>query len=304
MRNALSVDVEDYYHVSAFERYVRQDQWTSYPSRVANNTRRIIDILEEHGVTATFFILGWVAEREPTLVREIYRRGHEVASHGYNHRRVTTQTRTEFRDDIRRSKSLLEDLTGATVSGYRAPSYSISLNCLWAFDELVESGYRYDSSVFPVRHDFYGIPNWPRFPFYVVKKSNEEWIPDNTGSPCDMKSTGNGSRLLEIPITTARVAGRNMPIAGGGYFRLFPYFVTHWGLQQINSAENRPFVFYLHPWEIDPDQPRMTGIGIKTRFRHYLNLHSTEQRFRNLLMDFKFSPLSTLITAELQHSQE
>jgi polysaccharide deacetylase family protein (PEP-CTERM system associated) len=297
--NALTIDVEDYFQVSAFETIVHRPEWQRYPLRVGENTRRILDILDEKGTTATFFILGWVAEREPSLVREIHGRGHEVACHGYGHQRVPNQTRHEFRDDIRKSKGILEDLIGKPVVGYRAPSYSISLNTLWAFDELVETGYLYDSSVFPVRHDYYGIPNWPRFPFFVARGDDGVWSPDTAVSSRNSTASCSSPKLLEIPITTVRIAGKNLPISGGGYFRLFPYLLSHWGLQRINLAEKRPFVFYLHPWEIDPDQPRMMGIGMKTRFRHYLNLCKTEQRFRKLLADFKFSTMSRLIETEL-----
>jgi polysaccharide deacetylase family protein (PEP-CTERM system associated) len=299
IRNALTIDVEDYFQVSAFEKIVQRPEWHGYPLRVGENTRRILDILDEKGTTATFFILGWVAERDPALVRDIHGRGHEVACHGYGHQRVPNLTREEFRDDVRKSKGILEDLTGEAVIGYRAPSYSISLNTLWAFDELVETGYLYDSSVFPVRHDYYGIPNWPRFPFYVASGDDGVWSPETAVSSRNSTASGSSLKLLEIPITTVRIAGKNLPIAGGGYFRLFPYLLSHWGLQRINLAEKRPFVFYLHPWEIDPDQPRITGIGMKTRFRHYLNLSKTEQRFRKLLADFQFSSMRRLIEAEL-----
>jgi polysaccharide deacetylase family protein (PEP-CTERM system associated) len=281
--NFLSIDVEDYFHVSAFETITPPGSWDVCEFRVDRNTEKILRILEEHEVKATFYVLGWVARRFPELVRAIARQGHEVASHGYGHRRVTTQSRAEFRDDIRQSKGLLEDLTGLPVWGYRAPSYSIGLDSLWAFDELKAAGYRYDSSVFPIRHDFYGIPDWPRFPFCVWRRGDADWEPG--------AGDGIASRFLEIPITTLSLAGRNIPIAGGGYFRLFPYALTRWGLRRINQGEQRPFVFYLHPWELDPEQPRMVGAGFKSRLRHYLNLEKTEGRFRNLLRDFSFAPI-------------
>jgi polysaccharide deacetylase family protein (PEP-CTERM system associated) len=287
---------------------VSRECWDNYPLRVEGNTSRILDILDEFGVKATFFVLGWVAERKPALVMEIARRGHEVASHGYGHQRIYKQTREEFRDDIRRSKSILEELTGEPVLGYRAPSYSISMDTLWAFDELLEAGYSYDSSVFPIRHDLYGIPDWPRHPFTVEKDWDGEWQPvlplseQRTGDnvqgtayseqglpspvPC---STVPCQLFTEIPITTLSIGGKSLPIAGGGYFRLFPYPFTRWGLKRINREEGRPFVFYIHPWEIDPKQPRMNGTGLKSRFRHYLNLHRTEERLRSLLTDFRFS---------------
>ena len=225
----------------------------------------------------------------PDLVREISRQGHEVASHGYWHRRVVTQNRGDFREDICSSKKILEDLTGSAVLGYRAPSYSIGLETLWAYDELRDAGYLYDSSVFPIRHDLYGIHHWPRFPFYVVRDEKSVWAPE--GSRMNNPDRESSCRMLEVPITTLRYWGRNVPIAGGGYFRLLPYAVTRWGLRRINTGDERPFVFYIHPWEFDPDQPRMAGAGLKSRFRHYLNLKKTEGRFRSLVKDFSFAPL-------------
>lgn len=294
MLNALTIDVEDYFQVTAFERCVRRDEWDRYPLRVADNTLRILDLLDEFDIRATFFVLGWVAKRCPALVREIGARGHEVACHGYGHRRVYTQTRHEFRDDVRKSKALLEDLTGAAVLGYRAPSYSISLDSLWAFDELSSAGYRYDSSVFPIRHDLYGIPDWPRFPFSVARTADGIWVPEWNGDGDEVSGCGEKSRMMEIPITTLKIAGKSVPIAGGGYFRLFPYSFTSWGLRRINRTEKRPFVFYLHPWELDPGQPRMPGAGLRSRLRHYLNIGKTEQRFRRLLGEFEFSTMNRL----------
>jgi polysaccharide deacetylase family protein (PEP-CTERM system associated) len=295
--NYLSIDVEDYFQVSAFEKVSPPEVWKDCEYRVDRNTEKILSILEEFDVKATFFVLGWVAQHFPDLVRKISNQGHEVASHGFGHRRVTTQNRQAFREDIRSSKALLEDISGVAVQGYRAPSYSISMDSLWAYDELEEAGYCYDSSVFPVRHDLYGIPDWPRFPFYVIRKKDSQWAPEVVD---DRKKPDNpSSRLLEIPITTLKFFGKNIPIAGGGYFRLFPYDLTRWGLRRINHLEDQPFVFYLHPWEFDPDQPRMAGAGLKSRFRHYLNLHRTENRFRRLLNDFSFTSLDrTLIGVE------
>lgn len=286
--NYLSIDVEDYFQVSAFEQVSPPSSWEQREWRVEANTDRILDILAEREVQATFFVLGWVAERCPNLVRRIAAAGHEVASHGYGHRRVYVQQRDEFREDVRRSKTLLENLTGLAVLGYRAPSYSISAATAWAFDELHAAGFQYDSSIFPIRHDLYGMPDWPRFPVPAERADCGAWNP--------AKGVANGRpRLLEIPITTLALGGRNWPIAGGGYFRLFPYGLTRWGLQRINQKEGRPFVFYLHPWELDPDQPRVAGAGWKSRTRHYLNLHRTEGRFRQLLQDFRFAPLSGLL---------
>lgn len=295
MSNALSIDVEDYFQVSAFERRVKKEEWASYPLRVEGSTQRILDILSSCGIKATFFILGWVAERRPRLIRKICEEGHEIACHGYSHRRVYAQSRNEFRDDIRKSKALLEDIVGNPVFGYRAPSYSISRDSLWAFDELVEAGFLYDSSVFPIRHDLYGISNWPRFPFRVTRMGNGNWGPDRRKFERDAPGTRKTNRIMELPITTLQLAGKNVPIAGGGYFRLFPYPFTRWGLQRINRMDNRPFIFYLHPWELDPAQPRMPGVGLRSRFRHYVNLDKTERRFQSLLADFSFSPLVSFL---------
>jgi polysaccharide deacetylase family protein (PEP-CTERM system associated) len=285
MKNFLSIDVEDYFQVSAFEKVSPPDTWGRRELRVERNTEKVLDLLGEASVKGTFFILGWVAERCPALVKRIAAEGHEVASHGYGHQRVPNQTRIEFREDVRHSKAILEELTGREVIGYRAPSYSISKETFWAFDELHEAGYRYDSSIFPIRHDFYGMPEWPRFAGYAVKSQEGSWE-----ATAEVK--GKAAALYEVPITTLRLAGKNLPVAGGGYFRLFPYAFTRWGLDRINRRENKPFVFYLHPWELDPDQPRMHGVSAKSKFRHYLNLNKTGERFRQLLRDFDFSPVA------------
>jgi polysaccharide deacetylase family protein (PEP-CTERM system associated) len=291
MVNVMTIDVEDYFHVSAFERDIRPHEWDHFPLRVIGNTYKILDLLDDNGVKATFFILGWIADRLPDLVREIDRRRHEIACHGYGHRRIYTQTRKQFRDDIRRSKALLEDLTGAEVLGYRAPSYSLSRSTFWAFDELYDAGYRFDSSIFPVHHDFYGIADWPRFSGYAIPTEQGAWRASDY-------SDGAGPELFEVPITTLRIGGKNLPIAGGGYFRLYPYWFSRWGLRRINREEKKPFVFYLHPWELDPDQPRIVQAGFKSRVRHYLNLGKTEKRFRKLLQDFKFSTIRDGIWSE------
>ena len=218
-------------------------------------------------------------------MQRIAAEGHEIASHGYGHQRVTQQTREQCREDIRYSKALLENISGQPVIGYRAPSYSISRATFWAFDELCDAGYRYDSSIFPIRHDFYGIPDWHRFAGPAVKVAEGHW---------QWRRQSNGEKnIMELPITTLRFAGRNLPIAGGGYFRLFPYELTRRGLQRINHGEQQNFVFYLHPWEFDPGQPRMAGAGWKSNFRHYLNLHKTEERFRRLLGDFRFGTIKS-----------
>lgn len=283
LTNYLTIDVEDYFHVSAFEAISPPHSWAEREHRVEASTDRVLALLAERNVHATFFVLGYVAEHSPALVRRIAAAGHEVASHGHGHRRVGSLSRAEFRDDIRRSKAGLEDQAQSPVLGYRAPSYSISHQTSWAFDELLDAGYRYDSSIFPIRHDFYGIAEWPRFAGPVVKAADGRWLPGLAAAGDDC--------LLEFPITTVRLGGRNLPIAGGGYFRLLPYKATRWGLRRINRVDGQPFVFYLHPWEFDPAQPRMQGASWKSRFRHYLNLRKTEGRFRRLLGDFRFGTL-------------
>lgn len=262
--NALTVDVEDYFQVSAMAPYIDRRTWDSHPCRVERNVHRLLDLFDRHHARATFFTLGWIAERYPHLVREIGARGHEVASHGFAHRRASEQGHAEFADDVQRAKQLLEDQCGQAVLGYRAPSFSIGRGNDWAFDALLESGYRYSSSVYPVQHDHYGMPDAPRFPY----------------SP--------RPGLLEIPITTTRYLGRNLPAGGGGYFRLAPYAMSRWALRRVNVIDQRAAVFYLHPWEVDPDQPRVDGANLKTRFRHYLNLHKTEPRLSRLLGDFRW----------------
>jgi polysaccharide deacetylase family protein (PEP-CTERM system associated) len=273
--NAMSVDVEDYFQVNAFDRVVPRQRWDTFESRVCRNTERLLDIFDSHGVTATFFVLGWVAERFPALVASIAKRGHEVASHGYAHRLIYDQTPDAFRDDVRRAKDLLESSTGVHVDGFRAPSYSVTERTLWALDVLIEEGYRYDASIFPIRHDRYGIPSSPRHPYVMTR--------------------ARGS-LVEAPASTVRCAWINLPVAGGGYFRLLPYEWTRWGIRRINRAEGRPAIFYLHPWEIDPSQPRIPA-GRLSRFRHYRNLEKTESRLGRLLGDFRFSTVRQVLAA-------
>jgi polysaccharide deacetylase family protein (PEP-CTERM system associated) len=264
--NAMTIDVEDYFHVSAFDGIVPRHQWEQLESRVVGNTQRLLDIFTEYRVCGTFFVLGWVAERHPSLVRQIKDRGHEIASHGYGHRLVYDQMPAAFREDVRRSKSLLEDASGGPVLGYRAPSFSITARSLWALDILIEEGYVYDSSIFPIRHDRYGIPTSPRHPYALTR---------------------GGRRLIEAPGSTTTLGPLNLPIGGGGYFRILPYQWTRWGIGRVNRSEGRPAIFYLHPWEIDPDQPRINA-GLLGRFRHYRNLDRTETRLRQLLSDFRF----------------
>lgn len=278
MMNALTIDVEDYFQVGAFDSVISRREWDSYPLRVGDNTYRILEILDEFSVKATFFVLGWVAERLPSLVRSIAARGHEVACHGYGHELVFRIGPERFRDDVQNAKALIEDITGSPVRGYRAPSYSITAESLWAYDILVEVGFTYDSSVFPVYHDVYGIPDSPRFPHVLQTRSGALW---------------------EFPMTTYPLsfAGRhaNLPVAGGGYFRLLPVAWTCAALKAVNEKEGMPVVFYLHPWEFDPKQPRIEGVGLKSRFRHYLNLDRTEPRFRRLLSELPFATMSEVL---------
>jgi polysaccharide deacetylase family protein (PEP-CTERM system associated) len=276
MLNALTIDVEDYYHVSAFEAVVPFADWERYESRVEKNTHRILDLLDAHTTKATFFVLGWVVERHPGLIRTLVARGHEVASHGYAHRRVYTQTPEQFRTETRRSKRLLEDTLGQPIRGYRAASYSITRHSLWALEVLREEGFGYDSSIFPIRHDLYGIPRHPRF--------------------CALLPGPSEAPLVEFPLSTLRLGGTNFPIAGGGYLRLFPYTYTRWGIQYLNRREGQPAVVYLHPWEVDPTQPRLPA-GKLSRFRHYTNLHKMEERFVRLLQDFSFGTMAEVLQA-------
>jgi polysaccharide deacetylase family protein (PEP-CTERM system associated) len=269
--NAMTVDVEDYFQVSAFESTVDRDQWENFEQRVDRNTRNILELFARHDVKATFFTLGWVAEQFPELVRDIAAAGHEVASHGWQHTRVNTQQPEDFRNDIRRTRALLQDISGQPVLGYRAASYSIGRSEAWAWDELAEAGYSYSSSIVPISHDLYGIPDAPRFAF----------------------DTAQG-RLLEIPITTIPFAGRNINCGGGGWFRLFPYSFSRWALRKVNASDVEPGIFYFHPWEIDPDQPRPEGLGLKTRFRHYLNLDRTYGRLEQMLSDFQWGRMDEI----------
>lgn len=263
--NALTVDVEDYFQVSALAPHIPRAHWDRMPCRIERNVDLVLALLDASGSKATFFTLGWIAERYPDAVRAISNRGHEVASHGYGHQRATEQAPDAFFADIDRAKKLLEDVCGREVKGYRAPSFSIGLQNQWAFDCILEAGYRYSSSVYPVRHDHYGTPDAPRFPFYPRKG------------------------LLEVPITTSRVLQANLPAGGGGYFRVLPYSVSKWLIRRVNRVDGQPAIFYFHPWEIDAEQPRVPGTSVKTRFRHYVNLHRTETRLRKLLKEFEWS---------------
>ncbi|BAZ94701.1 polysaccharide deacetylase [Thiohalobacter sp. COW1] len=271
--NAMTVDVEDYFQVSAFEPFIRRDDWEQLPRRVERNTARILDLFGRAGVRATFFTLGWVAERHPQLIRRMVAEGHEVASHGFQHTRVTQQGPEDFRADVRRTKALLEDIAGVPVTGYRAASYSIGRDNLWALAVLEEEGYRYSSSIYPINHDLYGMPEAPRFAFRV-----------------------NGGDFVEVPVTTLRLGARNLPCGGGGYFRLLPYRISRWAMRRVNQDDGQPCVFYFHPWEIDPDQPRQPGLNARTRFRHYLNLRRMEARLQRLLTDFAWQRMDETFT--------
>jgi polysaccharide deacetylase family protein (PEP-CTERM system associated) len=258
------------------EPYVARPAWETMECRVERNVDRLLARFDAHSARATFFTLGWIAERYPQLVRRIVAGGHELASHGYAHRRANEQSRADFRDDIVRAKAILEDTAGVPVRGYRAPSFSIDRRNPWAFDCLRETGYRYSSSVYPVRHDHYGVPDAPRFPY----RSHEG--------------------LVEIPISTVVVGGRNVPIGGGGWFRLLPYAVSRHAIARFNREERRPAIFYLHPWEIDPAQPRVPGVGLKSRFRHYVNLHRTEPRLERLLADFRWDRVDRVYATDAE----
>lgn len=270
MINALTIDVEDYYMVSAFSDLIPFQDWISYESRVEKNTCQLLETLAERNVKATFFILGWVAEQCPRLVKDIQGAGHEVACHGYNHRLVYRMTPAEFREDIRRAKRILEDITGSPVIGYRAASYSIVKQSLWALDILIEEKFRYDSSIFPIHHDRYGMPDAERFPYTITRSAGV---------------------LTEFPPSTYRILGQNLPIAGGGYFRLYPLHVTKAAIRNINRREKKPVIVYLHPWEIDSNQPRLKG-GLTARMRHYINIESTMFKLKACLHEFRFGHLA------------
>jgi polysaccharide deacetylase family protein (PEP-CTERM system associated) len=268
--NAMSVDVEDYFHVSAFDGVVSRGHWDTYESRVVANTHRLLELFERTRTSSTFFVLGWVAERYPALVREIVSAGHEVASHGYHHQLAYMLTPQQFREDVRTAKATLEGLTGRPVLGYRAPSYSIVQSNLWALDVLIEEGYSYDASIFPIKHDRYGIPDATRHVHVLTRKSGS---------------------LVEFPGSTVRLGGMNLPVSGGGYFRLLPYRWTTWGINRLNR-EGMPAMFYVHPWELDPGQPRFE-VGALTRVRHYRGLADTSRRLERLLNEFRFAPVSS-----------
>ena len=277
--NALTIDVEDYFQVSAFAANIARSEWNTRECRVERNVSCILEMLARHETKATFFTLGWIAERYPHLVRQIVHEGHELASHGYAHERASDQTEDAFFADINLAKIVLEDLSGSAVIGYRAPSFSIGTGNLWAFDCLAKAGYRYSSSIYPIRHDHYGMPESPRFA-YEVRPG-----------------------LMEMPITTLRMLNRNFPSSGGGYFRLLPYTLSRWMLNRVNVHDCESGIFYFHPWEIDTTQPRIPGISVKTRFRHYVNIGRMECRLNQLLSDFKWGRMDHVFSCKLtQHA--
>lgn len=276
MRNALSVDVEDWFQVGAFERVIDRADWDRLPARVERNTDAVLSLFAEAGVKATFFTLGWVAERNPALIRRIVEQGHELASHGWDHARVFTMTREGFRADLARSRAALEDAGGVAVTGYRAPSFSIDKRTPWAHEELAEAGYTYSSSVAPVVHDHYGWPEAPRFAFRPVA----------------------GSPLIELPVTTARLAGRTLAAGGGGFFRMLPYRFTAWAIGQVNRDEQRPAIFYFHPWEIDPDQPRVANAPLRSKLRHYSRLAAMAPKLRRLIDAHQWGRVDAVAAAE------
>jgi len=274
MKNAFTIDVEDYFQVEGFARVVDRNSWDSFPRRVSGNTSRILEMLALKGARATFFVLGWVARRHPEIVREIAAAGHEVASHGMSHKLIYTQTPEEFRAETLDAKALLEDQCQRPVIGYRAATYSITHRSLWALDVLAEAGFEYDSSIFPMRHDRYGIPDANPVPHVL--------------------ETPQGAKLVEFPISVLKMGPATIPLAGGGYFRLFPYGFTRWGLRKLNQR-SQEFVFYIHPWEIDPSQPRMESAGALSRFRHYVNLDRCAERVARLLGDFEFDTMRAVL---------
>lgn len=273
----MSIDVEDYFQVAAFAPYIERHRWDGMECRVERNVALILDLLDRHATKATFFTLGWIAERYPALVKEIVARGHELASHGYGHLRASDQTPDSFREDLAVAKAILEDIGGVAVTGYRAPSFSIGEDNLWAHDVIAETGHRYSSSVYPIAHDHYGMPAAPRF----------AWRTD--------------SGVIEIPPSSLRLLGRNLPASGGGYFRLLPYPVSRWTIQRINRQDGQSCIFYFHPWEVDPQQPRIAQAGAKSKFRHYLNLDRMAARLDRLLADFRWDRVDRVFADHLSH---
>ena len=280
--NGLSVDVEDWFQVGAFEKVIARGEWDAISTRVEDNVSRILDLFAEADVNATFFTLGWVAKRHPAMIRRIADAGHEIASHGYDHARVFTLDRKTFAEDIRKAREIIEDCSGVAVTGYRAPSFSIDQRTPWAFAELASQGYAYSSSVAPVVHDHYGWPEAPRFAFRPLP-----W-----------------SSLLELPVTTAILGGRRMAAGGGGFFRVLPYGFSRWAIRQVNRAEGRPAVFYFHPWEVDPDQPRVAQAPLRSRFRHYTGLAKMAGKLRDLVHEFRWGRMDMIAHREAARAGE
>jgi polysaccharide deacetylase family protein (PEP-CTERM system associated) len=276
IKNALTIDVEDYFQVSAFAPYISRSDWDKCECRVERNVYKILQLLGDRNIKATFFTLGWIAERYPLLIRKIVEEGHELASHGYGHERASEQSPVVFFNDVRRAKLLLEDMSGQEVIGYRAPSFSIGSDNSWAFERLLQAGYRYSSSVYPIQHDHYGMVDAPRFSFDA------------------------GAGFFEFPLTTYRIFRKNIPSSGGGYFRLLPYAVSRWLLSQVNTESLQPGIFYFHPWEIDVDQPRISGINVKTRFRHYINISRMEDKLIKLFSDFSWDRMDRIFEDRLR----
>jgi len=318
--NALTIDVEDYFQVYGFSRVIRYEDWDRFECRIERNVNHLLEILNgspRHSTLSTqpspkgtFFILGWIAERYPQLVKRIQKEGYEIACHGYSHKLIYTQSREEFRQDVRKAKAILEDITGREVIGYRAPSFSITSKTLWALRIIAEEGFRYDSSIFPINHDFYGMPDAPRFPFLCSQNGNghfkfellhdlKERQKPTHDIAISQSSMGNGQSIKEFPLSTLRLGNFNLPVSGGGYFRLFPYTLIKKGLEGINKKDGKPFIFYLHPWELDPDQPKIDGLSLRSRIRHYINLEKTEGKLRKLLSDFRFSNIRAILEETL-----
>ena len=293
LKNFLTIDVEEWFQVYAFSDVIHPNEWESYEPRVEKNTYGILDLLEQKEKRATFFVLGWIAEHYPGLVKEIFLRGHEVASHGYSHQCIFHQTPEDFREDIRKAKAILEDIIGEKVIGYRAPSFSITQETLWALPIIIEEGFHYDSSVFPIRHDTYGLSSAPRFPFIWELKHKVPVIKSIE------KFERNSSSLVEFPLNTIKFFGYNFAASGGGYFRLYPYFLTKSFTQIINNKEKKSFIFYIHPWELDAQIPRIYGARKLSQFRTYLNIDKTEDRFQKLLSDYQFSSISQFFAKTL-----
>ncbi len=271
MRHALSIDLEEFFQIHALSDVIKEESWHTFPSSVEGNTEKILELLELHGITATFFCLGWIAQRHPALIRRIHDKGHEIGCHGFSHQVIYHQDRQSFYEDVSKAKKVLEEIIGSPVIGYRAPTYSITKKTIWAIDILQELGFRYDSSIFPIYHDNYGIPDAPRLPHLI-----------------------EGTGMVEFPISTLTVGKFNMPISGGGYFRLFPYLITKAALKAMEER-NEPFVFYIHPWEFNPETPRIEGMSLFSRFRTYVGISRTHKRFSTLIKDFSFTTVARVL---------